>query len=208
MTEFDTSRDIQKTFGIIKPDAVHKKNEILERIVDEGFTVVRHEEIELTRESAGEFYKEHEGKAFYEKLMEYMTSGPIVVMVLAKHDAVREWRKLMGPTNVDDARQNHPSSLRALYGKNTTNNAVHGSDSIKSARREIKFFFPKISVDPMLTREETKEYIEQELNTVLIEGLTKLAKEKPKEPLKWLANWLLDNNPNKPKVEPEVIEAE
>ncbi|KAL0488838.1 nucleoside diphosphate kinase [Acrasis kona] len=208
--EFDTTRDIQKTFGIIKPDASHKKEDIFERIIDEGFTIIRHETMQLSRERAGEFYKEHEGKSFYEKLIEYMTSGPIVVMALCKHDAVKEWRKLMGPTNVDDARKNHPTSLRAIYGKNMTNNAVHGSDSLTSARRELKFFFPKLSVEPSLSNQESKEYIQQELNAVLIQGLTKLAKEKPQEPLKWLAYWLLENNPNKPSVEStsEIVEPE
>ena len=142
--EFDTSRDVQKTLGLIKPDAVDLgfEDEIKERIVSEGFTIIRSQKLTLSREKASLFYREHDGKPFFEGLLDFMTSGPIVVLVLSRHDAIREWRTLMGPTDVNLAKETLPKSLRALYGTSKTYNAVHGSDSVNSARREIKFFYP------------------------------------------------------------------
>ncbi len=142
--EFDTGRDVQKTLGLIKPDAVDLGFEhvIQQRIIEEGFTIVRSEKITLSRERASMFYREHEGKPFFEGLLDFMTSGPIIVLVLCKHDAIKAWRSLMGPTDVVLAKQAFPNTLRALYGTSKTYNAVHGSDSVASAKREIKFFYP------------------------------------------------------------------
>ena len=143
--EINTSRDVQKTFAIIKPDAVRAGNAdfIRDRIIEEGFVIVRQEQKQLTRDTASGFYAEHEGKPFFEGLVEYMTSGPAVLMILAKADAISSWRALMGPTDVELAKQQFPASIRALFGTNKTFNAAHGSDSANSARREIKYFFPE-----------------------------------------------------------------
>jgi len=88
------------------------------------------------------FYEEHKGKPFFDSLIEYMSSGPCAALILSKENAIQDWRELMGPTKPDQARIEKPKSIRALFGTDTTRNACHGSDSPKSAEREIAFFFP------------------------------------------------------------------
>lgn len=113
----------------------------------------------------------------------------------------------MGPTDVSVARTQFPKSIRAQFGTNVTRNAVHGSDSPASATREIKFFFPNQDLElDIYSKEYSDLYIKENLENILIEGLTALAKEKPKNKPVWLANWLLENNPNKPKESQYVVE--
>ena len=91
-----------------------------------------------------QFYGEHEGKPFFETLIGFMTSGHVTALCLSKEDAIKGWRALMGPTNSLKAREEAPTSLRALFGTDGTRNATHGSDSTTSAARELEFFFPKL----------------------------------------------------------------
>lgn len=123
--EFDGRREVQKTLALIKPEAVAKGYEdaIMERIIDEGFTIVRWDKMHLSQEKVQLFYREHEGKSFFPTLIEYITSGPLIVLVLAKHNAVQAWRDLIGPTDVEMAKISFPRSLRALYGTSKTYNA-------------------------------------------------------------------------------------
>lgn len=142
----EPASDVGTTLAIIKPDAVAKglSDAIKLRIRDEGFTIVQEKLIQLNRTSAEEFYAEHYGKPFFERLTTFMSSGPVRVLILSRANAIKAWRQLMGPTNVTTAKQQAPTSLRALFGNESesTNNAVHGSDSEASAQREIHFFFP------------------------------------------------------------------
>jgi len=102
---------------------------------------VERKDITLTRNQVEYFYAEHRGKYFYENLCTFMTSGITVALLLEKVDAVREWRRVMGPTSVEDAKKEAPNSVRAKYAETTTKNAAHGSDSLQSAKREVAFFF-------------------------------------------------------------------
>ena len=135
-------------------------------------------------------------------------SGPVYALVLAKHNVIQDWRALMGPTNSNVAREQAPESLRAMFGTDGTQNACHGSDSPESARREIKFFFPKMVVEPLPSADEAQVYIKQFIEPTLVKGLTALCKNKPSadkyEAITWLARWLLDNNPNKPQQYAEM----
>ncbi|KAJ3197542.1 hypothetical protein HK101_002845 [Irineochytrium annulatum] len=132
----------ERTLALIKPDAYpDKKEAILEKIRNDGFTIVHEAEVQFSLETAQKFYQEHEGKAFYETLTTWMSSAPIYAMVLEKVDAIIGWRKLAGPTNSEKAREESPESIRALYGTDGSQNAVHGSDSPASAEREIKVVF-------------------------------------------------------------------
>ncbi|KAJ3330187.1 Thioredoxin domain-containing protein 3 [Blyttiomyces sp. JEL0837] len=133
---------VQRTLALIKPDVYPgKKDEIIAKIKERGFTIVKEAEVQMTKELAGEFYKEHEGKGFYEELTSWMSSAPIYAMVLEKQAAIWAWRDLAGPTNSEKARETSPNSIRALFGTNGSQNAVHGSDSPASAEREIKVIF-------------------------------------------------------------------
>ncbi|KAL0213564.1 hypothetical protein RCL1_007190 [Eukaryota sp. TZLM3-RCL] len=133
------------TFAIIKPDAVanNKHEEIIKVIQQNGFEVVRQTALfTMTTEQAEGFYAEHSQRPFFRDLVNFMTSGNVICMILKKENAFSEWRTLMGPTNSDVARTQNPGSIRALFGTNIERNAVHGSDSDESAKREISYWFP------------------------------------------------------------------
>ena len=131
---------MEKTFAIIKPDAVAAKNagKIIDRIEAEGFSILGMKKIHMSKSTAEKFYFVHRERPFYNDLTNFMSSGPCIVMCLAKENAIKDWRNLMGATNPEAAEAN---TLRKLYGKNIDNNAVHGSDAPETAAEEVSFFF-------------------------------------------------------------------
>ena len=131
---------IQRTLSIIKPDAVAKNviGEIISRFEKNDLKIISAKLITLSDSEAGGFYAEHEGKPFYKDLIEFMTSGPVFIQVLEGDDAISKNRKLMGNTDPSKA---DPGTIRADFAQTIDANAVHGSDSEKSAEREIAFFF-------------------------------------------------------------------
>ena len=132
---------MEKTFAIIKPDAVASKNagKILSRIEAEGFRVVALKRHRMTTAEAEGFYAEHAGKGFYKSLVAYMTSGPVYVSVLERENAVAHWRATMGAT--DPGKADH-GTIRKEFGQSIERNAVHGSANPADAAREVTFFFP------------------------------------------------------------------
>ena len=132
--------EIEQTLSIIKPDAVERNldNEIKEIFKNKGFTILKEKKIQIEKIEAEKFYKVHETKPFYNDLCSYLSSGPIVVMVLEKENAVLGNRELMGATNPKDAIE---GTIRKKYGISIDKNSVHGSDSIENAKIEINFFF-------------------------------------------------------------------
>eukprot|EP00112_Aurelia_sp_Birch-Aquarium-sp1_P004899 Seg1554.1 transcript_id=Seg1554.1/GoldUCD/mRNA.D3Y31 product="Nucleoside diphosphate kinase 7" protein_id=Seg1554.1/GoldUCD/D3Y31 len=130
-----------KTLALIKPDAVPRMGEIINIIQSEDFVICQARMVQLSRKEAMEFYGEHEGKPFFEGLIGFMTSGPIIALELMAHDAIKKWRNLLGPTNTMKAREEAPGSIRAIFGSDGTRNACHGSDADQSAQREADFFF-------------------------------------------------------------------
>ena len=132
--------NIEQTLSIIKPDAVerHLDNEIKEMFKNKGFNIVKDKKIQIAKSEAEQFYKVHETKPFYNDLCTYLSSGPIVVMVLEKENAVLGNRELMGATKPEDAVE---GTIRKKYGISIDKNSVHGSDSVENAKIEIDFFF-------------------------------------------------------------------
>ena len=132
--------NIEQTLSIIKPDAVERNldNEIKEMFIDKGFKIVKDKKIQIAKAEAEQFYKVHETKPFYNDLCAYLSSGPIVVMVLEKENAVLGNRELMGATKPEDAEE---GTIRKKYGISIDKNSVHGSDSVENAKIEIDFFF-------------------------------------------------------------------
>ena len=132
--------NVEQTLSIIKPDAVERnlENEIKEIFKNKGFTILKEKKIQIDKSEAEKFYKVHETKPFYNDLCSYLSSGPIVVMVLEKENAVLANRELMGATNPIEANQ---GTIRKKYGISIDKNSVHGSDSIENAKIEINFFF-------------------------------------------------------------------
>jgi nucleoside-diphosphate kinase len=138
---------VERTLSIIKPDAVGKNviGEIISRFEKGGLRVVAMKMLQLNEESAGGFYAEHKGKGFFDDLMEFMTSGPVIVQVLEGEDAIARNRELMGATNPAEAAA---GTIRADFAKSIDANAVHGSDSPASAEREISYFFSDEEICP------------------------------------------------------------
>ena len=130
----------EQTLSIIKPDAVERNldNEIKEIFKNKGFQIVKEKKIQIEKSEAEKFYKVHETKPFYNDLCAYLSSGPIVVMILEKENAVLGNRELMGATNPNDAEE---GTIRKKYGISIDKNSVHGSDSVENAKIEIDFFF-------------------------------------------------------------------
>lgn len=138
---------IERTLSIIKPDAVSKNviGEIYSRFEKAGLKIVAAKMLQLNDESAGGFYAEHKERPFFPDLIEFMTSGPVVVQVLEGEDAVALNRKLMGATNPAEA---EAGTIRADFAKSIDANAVHGSDSTTSAEREVAYFFNNDEICP------------------------------------------------------------
>ena len=130
----------EQTLSIIKPDAVERNlvENIKNIFTKNNLTIKESKKIHITKDEAAEFYKVHQSKPFYNDLCTYLSSGPIVVMILEGENAVLGNRKLMGATNPKDAEEN---TIRKLYGISIDKNSVHGSDSVENAKQEIKFFF-------------------------------------------------------------------
>ena len=132
--------NLQQTLSIIKPDAVERNldKEIKEMFKNNGFQILKEKKIQLEKSEAEKFYKVHETKPFYNDLCAYLSSGPIIVMILEKENAVIANRELMGSTNPKEAKE---GTIRKKYGISIDKNSVHGSDSIENAKIEIDFFF-------------------------------------------------------------------
>jgi len=131
---------MERTFAIIKPDAVKAKNAgaIIDMIEKNGFEIVRMEKIQLSKDKAEGFYAVHKDKPFFDELVEFMTSGPVIVMALEKENAIKAWRDLMGNT---DSKLAAPGTIRNLFGTDKGVNAAHGSDAPETAQQEIRYFF-------------------------------------------------------------------
>lgn len=132
----------ERTFAIIKPDAVSKKHvgNIIDMIERNGFAIIRMQQVHLNQDQARSFYAIHQGKPFFDELVNFISAGPSVVMVLEKENAIKAWRDLMGATDPLKALE---GTVRRLYGSSIGSNAVHGSDSAASATSEIGQFFPE-----------------------------------------------------------------
>tara|TARA_B100000963_G_scaffold314101_1_gene292452 strand:+ start:9719 stop:10129 length:411 start_codon:yes stop_codon:yes gene_type:complete len=132
--------NVEKTLSIIKPDAVERNldDQIKEMFINNGFKIVQEKKIQIEKFEAERFYKVHETKPFYNELCSYLSSGPIIVMILEKVNAVLANRELMGSTNPKEARE---GTIRKKFGISIDKNSVHGSDSPENAKIEIDFFF-------------------------------------------------------------------
>ncbi len=134
---------MERTFAIIKPDAITSKHagQIINIIELNGFNILGLQKKQLTRQEAETFYAVHKERPFFGELVNYMISGPVIVMALEKENAIQEWRDLMGATNPAKAA---PGTLRRMFGTSIGSNATHGSDAPETAKEELKFFFPNL----------------------------------------------------------------
>ena len=132
--------NLEQTLSIVKPDAVERKldEEIKDIFINKGFNILKKKKIQITKLEAEQFYKIHQTKPFYNDLCAYLSSGPILVMMLEKENAILANRELMGATDPENAEE---GTIRKKYGISVDKNSVHGSDSVENARIEIDFFF-------------------------------------------------------------------
>ncbi|XP_053575837.1 nucleoside diphosphate kinase homolog 5 [Bombina bombina] len=196
---------VERTLAILKPQVIHKQEEIEAIILRAGFHIIQKRKVHLSPEQCSDFYSDQYGKMFFPSLTAYMSSGPIIAMTLARYKAISYWKELMGPSNSLKAKETHPDSLRAIYGTDDLRNAVHGSYCFTSAEREIRFMFPDVIIEPVPIGQAAKDYLSLFVNPTLLAGLTELCKHKPADPYTWLADWLLKHNPNKPDVKDQMI---
>ena len=133
---------IEQTLSIVKPDAVERnlEDKIKSFFKEKNFKIIKSKKVKITKEEAAEFYKVHQTKPFYQDLCNYLSSGPIVVMILEGEEAVSKNRQIMGATDPLKAEE---GTLRKMYGLSIDKNSVHGSDSVENAKTEIGFFFNK-----------------------------------------------------------------
>jgi len=129
-----------RTLAMIKPNALFLADTILALIHDNNFTILAQKTIQLTKEEAAYFYAEHKNKDFFDEMITRMSSGPVLMLLLEKEDAVQDYRKLLGKT---DPQKAEPGTIRNRFGTSKRNNVAHGSDSDESAQREIAFVFPE-----------------------------------------------------------------
>jgi len=178
-SQLETTR--ASTFGMIKPDAYLNIGKIIDKVINDGiFTISKLKMSKMSIPDAQEFYQEHYGQSFYEGLINFMTSDMVVGMELVQKDAVKSWRGFIGPTNNQEAKQNAPYSIRALFGTDGRKNAVHGSDSTASALRELNFVFgPQTRLKPvpylnncscLVIKPHAIEYAGKIIDIVLSEG--------------------------------------
>jgi adenylate kinase family enzyme/nucleoside diphosphate kinase len=217
---------LQRTLCIVKPDAMPSLLLIRQAIEENGFTVLAEKQTLLEEDRAREFYRDLKDKPFFNALVKHACSGPCCILVLCRLEAVAVWQQMIGPEIVKDARRARPNSLRARFGRDGQRNAVHGSDSAKSAMHEVRFFFPEMGADPMPDDEAVRDYlfrkstvasmdlktlddtdpmnnVDPTLQQLLSKGLLALCQVQPKGlgAVKWLSRWLEENNPNKGKSE-------
>eukprot|EP00188_Purpureofilum_apyrenoidigerum_P004076 Plantae.Rhodophyta-Purpureofilum_apyrenoidigerum.ctg4454.p1 GENE.Plantae.Rhodophyta-Purpureofilum_apyrenoidigerum.ctg4454~~Plantae.Rhodophyta-Purpureofilum_apyrenoidigerum.ctg4454.p1 ORF type:complete len:379 (-),score=77.86 Plantae.Rhodophyta-Purpureofilum_apyrenoidigerum.ctg4454:1601-2737(-) len=199
---------MEHTFAMIKPDAFDRADDIFKLIEKAGFNIAEKSTLELSVDRAKAFYEEHKDRPFFDGLVEFMTSGKVIAMILQKENAINSWRALLGPTNAKQAKEEDPESIRGRFGTDVQRNAAHGSDSTASATREIKFFFSGFELpanDDLSAGDESKAYLMMNVVPVLTAGLTEMCKisPRPSDPLEWLCQYFRSNNPasaQRPKV--------
>ncbi|XP_044297495.1 nucleoside diphosphate kinase 7 isoform X5 [Varanus komodoensis] len=132
----------ERTLALLKPDTAIKLGEVIDMIINAGFTITKAKMVRLTRGEAMDFHAEHQAKPYYNELLEFITSGPVVAMEILGDDAISRWKNLLGPANSVVARTDAPDSIRANFGTDGIRNVAHGPDSLASAARELELFFP------------------------------------------------------------------
>ncbi|XP_068444665.1 nucleoside diphosphate kinase homolog 5 isoform X2 [Clinocottus analis] len=195
---------VEETLALIKPDAIHKAQEIEDIILKSGFIILQRK-LQLSPAQCSDFYTDLYERPFFPSLTVFMSSGPIMALTLARDNAIAHWKSIIGPVNSTEAKETHPECLRAKYGTSELKNALHGSESFHMAEREIRFMFPNSVIEPLPSREATEEYLSRFVNPTLLLGLTELCKHKPHNPCIWIADWLINNDPNKPQICDAVI---
>ncbi|KAJ3020849.1 NME NM23 member 5 [Thoreauomyces humboldtii] len=187
---------MDRLFLLVKPDVAALEPEVVYRLGQAGFKLFNRRRTVLTNEQASEFFNDWAQDPDFGELISYVTSGPVVALALQRHDGFAELRKVVGSGDEEET-----ESLRRKYAPDELRNGFHISETPESVERDLRLFFPDTPVHPPPTSDDAKMTLETTVYPTLLQGLTQLCKEKPANPTAWLGTWLLDNNPNKPRVE-------
>jgi nucleoside-diphosphate kinase len=216
------SLQLQRTLCIVKPHAMTNVLQIRMEIEDAGFTVLKEKHTVLSEERAKEFYRDFKGEPSFNAMVQEATSGKCALLVLCRLEAVTVLQQLMGPAVVKDAKAFRPRTVRARYGRDGQKNAVHGSETAKSAAWEVRFFFPELGADPIPGDDEVRDFLfrksagasmdlktlssadstdytlDPTLQQLISSGLLSLCQVRPKglQAITWFRDWLVQNNPN------------
>lgn len=192
---------VEHTLAIIFPEGMTNVKKIIKILKEQCFTILSQRYIHLTPEQASDFYHDLYGRRDFPLLVAYMSSAPVTVVCLGREDAVEKLVEIVGPRDVVVAQRDNPRSLNSQFGNYECNlPAMHASRNLPIARREILFFFPNSLLEPIPNLETGLNLLDKEVRPLLKEGLAQLVKEKPLEPMLWLADWLLAHNRSKPLV--------
>jgi len=166
-----SNRRLQLTLAIFKPDLVLRPyciEHVRALLLKNNFIAIKSKKEHLSRSKVEDFYREHESKFFYNRLVTYMSSGPSHVHILGhQNEAIKTWRQLMGPTKVCKTRYENPETIRGLIGLTDTRNSTHGSDSDETAEAEIKFFFPEFKYDQFFSCGQDEQFLKSQNNQSL-----------------------------------------
>ncbi|KAI9096149.1 nucleoside diphosphate kinase [Phlyctochytrium arcticum] len=192
---------MDRLFLLLKPDVVGHESDILYKLGQDGFKIFNRRRCHLTEEQASEFFAAWNEDPDFDELLAYMTSGPVVAVALQRYDGFAALNEIIGTMDATANTDGKPESLRARYATDELRNGFHVSENPAAVEKDLRFFFPDTPVHPLPSADDAKQILETAVYPVLLQGLTQLCKEKPANPTVWLGNWLLDNNPNKPKIQ-------
>lgn len=192
---------VEHSLALIKPEGMVHERQILARLKKEGFMILAKRRVHMTPEQVSDFYHDLYGNKHFPLLVASTSSAPVGVYCLGRPNAVEKLKEVVGPCDIEFAKREHPECLNAQFGNADCNfPAVHASCDPVSARREIQFFFAQGTIEQEKRIVDGIEFLEREVQPLLKEGLAQMLKEKPTEPMLWLAGWLLKNNPRQPNV--------
>lgn len=192
---------VEHTLAIILPEGMSNAKKIIDVFKKQCFIILAQRYIHLTPEQVSDFDQHLYGRRDFPLLVAYKSSAPVTVLCLGRAKSVRKLLEIVGPFDVVEAQKESPESLNAQFGNFECNlPAVHASRDVPAAHQEILFFFPNSLVEPVPRIESGLKLLDREVRPLLKEGLAQMLKEKPLEPMLWLADWLLEHNPNQPRV--------
>ena len=197
-----SSKNYERTLAIIKPDGMKYRDQIINKIKESGFAILQMKIIKMSPEQASEFFHAKKSDPNLNLKIVTLSQGPITVMCISKVNAIEDWKRLMGPENNTEAIMKWPNSLRALFSdpSDQLKNAVYGSGNEEDAKYEIYHFFPNTVLEPILPNEDDNRFLQATIYPILLDGLFQMSQERPENPLLWLSNWLLLNNPFQPQI--------
>ncbi|NXV81483.1 TXND3 protein, partial [Atlantisia rogersi] len=172
--DMKTDKNLEKTLALIRPSLLkERRNSIMQRIKDAGFKIAMQKEIILSEEQTREFYKDHENQDYFPVLLEQMTSGPTLVLALTRQNAVTHWRDLLGPQTVEEAKNESPNCLSAVYAiNNIPISQLHGSSTLDDAKKELQFFFPQEHTLALIKPAAAKKHKDDIMQKVKDAGFT------------------------------------